>query len=60
MKCDDELTHTQAIARIKAARVNAGRPGYNEYGVPLHACNGFRHDEHHWAYLANKRKDASS
>ena len=22
----------------------------NEYGVPLHACNGYRHDEHYWAW----------
>ena len=29
--------------------MNLNRP--NEYGVPLHACNGYRHDEHRWAYL---------
>jgi hypothetical protein len=23
----------------------------NEYGVPLHACNGYRHDEHYWAHI---------
>ena len=23
----------------------------NEYGVPLHACNGYRHDEHWWVYI---------
>lgn len=23
----------------------------NEYGVPLHACNGHRHDEHYWAWI---------
>lgn len=23
----------------------------NEYGVPLHACNGYRHDEHYWAWV---------
>ena len=22
----------------------------NEYGIPLHACNGYRHDEHYWAW----------
>lgn len=26
----------------------------NEYGVPLHACNGYRHDEHYWAYIRHK------
>ena len=29
--------------------MNLNRP--NEYGVPLHACNGYRQDEHRWAYL---------
>lgn len=23
----------------------------NEYGVPYHACNGYRHDEHYWARI---------
>jgi len=23
----------------------------NEYGVPLHACNGYRCDEHYWAWI---------
>ena len=23
----------------------------NEYGVPLHACNGYRQDEHRWEWL---------
>ena len=26
----------------------------NEYDVPLHACNGHRHDEHYWAYVRHK------
>jgi hypothetical protein len=26
----------------------------NEYAVPLHACNGYRHDEHYWAYVRHK------
>lgn len=29
----------------------AGLQGYNEYGVPYHACNGQRHDEHYWAWI---------
>ena len=27
----------------------------NDYGVPLHACNGYRCDEHYWAWLGAKR-----
>jgi hypothetical protein len=27
----------------------------NEYGVPLHACNGYRCDEHYWARLTHLR-----
>jgi hypothetical protein len=22
----------------------------NEYGIPLHACNGYRHDDHWWVW----------
>jgi hypothetical protein len=29
--------------------------GINEYGVPLHACHGYRHDEHYWAWVRNRR-----
>lgn len=25
----------------------------NEYGVPLHACNGYRMDEHYWAWVGH-------
>ena len=28
----------------------------NEHGVPLHACNGYRMDEHYWARIAHRRK----
>jgi hypothetical protein len=28
----------------------------NEYGVPLHACNGVRKDEHYWALLRARRE----
>lgn len=28
----------------------------NEYGVPLHACNGYRMDEHYWVWLGHKRR----
>lgn len=28
----------------------------NEYGVPLHACSGFRHDEHYWERIRHRIK----
>lgn len=28
----------------------------NDYGVPLHACNGHRQDEHYWAWLRAQRE----
>lgn len=28
----------------------------NQYGVPLHACNGYRMDEHYWAWLGHLRR----
>lgn len=27
----------------------------NEYGIPLHACNGYIQDEHVWARLTHMR-----
>lgn len=35
--------------------IEAGCPGFNEWGVPLHACNGERHDEHYWTWLRHRR-----
>jgi len=26
----------------------------NEYGVPLHACYGYRHDAHYWAWVKHR------
>lgn len=40
-----------AIEQIKTTQANAGRPGFNEYGVPLHACDGHKHDGQYWAYV---------
>jgi hypothetical protein len=40
-------------------REHAGAPGHNEYGVPLHACNGYRQDEHYWAWLRARSLRAS-
>ncbi len=28
----------------------------NSYGVPLHACNGYKQDEHYWAYIGEKNR----
>ncbi len=33
--------------------ITAGQEGYNEYGLPLHACNGNIQDAHYWAYVRN-------
>lgn len=43
----DEIHYTLA---------HAGKPGHNEYGVPFHACNGYRHDEHYWAWVVRRGK----
>lgn len=40
-----------ALRVLPAARMNA----LNEYGVPLHACNGYRLDEHYWRWLEYRR-----
>jgi hypothetical protein len=29
----------------------------NTYGVPIHACNGVRQDEHYWAWLSTVTLD---
>jgi hypothetical protein len=41
---------------IKAIAARAGTPGFNDYGVPLHACYGYRHDAHYWAWIAARIK----
>lgn len=40
-----------SIARIKALQARQNKPGFNEYGIPLHACYGYRHDGHYWEYV---------
>jgi len=49
--CIEDETYEQTIARIKQTQENAGKAGFNEYGVPLHACSGYRHDEHYWVWI---------
>lgn len=41
---------------IKMKRANENKPGFNEYGTPLHACHGYRHDEHYWAMVHHENK----
>lgn len=45
---------------IRYCQQNAGAPGHNQYGVPLHACNGYRCDEHYWAWLRHCRLTRSA
>jgi hypothetical protein len=45
---------------VRYCQRNAGAPGHNQYGVPLHACNGYRCDEHYWAWLSHCRLTRSS
>lgn len=54
-------TVRRAIKALKAQKVTVPisggfiffYPPFNEYGVPLHACYGVRHDAHYWAWVAS-------
>lgn len=37
--------------KFPGVQMATGMPGHNEYGVPLHACNGYRHDAHYWEWI---------
>jgi len=37
--------------KFPGVRIEADEPGFNEYGVPLHACNGWIQDAHYWAWI---------
>jgi hypothetical protein len=45
-----------SIARIKAIAARANTAGFNEFGVPLHACSGHKQDAHVWAWIRSKIK----
>jgi hypothetical protein len=45
---------------VRYCQRNAGAPGHNQYGVPLHACDGYRCDEHYWAWLRHCRLTRSA
>ena len=53
------LTPTEVVARWRElgwGDASASQHGMvNEYGIPFHACNGVRQDEHYWAWLRAKR-----
>jgi hypothetical protein len=44
--------HEVSIARLKAIAARTGKPGFNEFGVPWHACAEYRHDAHFWSRIA--------
>ena len=46
---------TKAITKEGTQWSDIDMNGVNEYGVPLHACNGYRLDEHYWAWLGAVR-----
>ena len=48
--------HEAAIAEIKRNQANAGKPGFNAYGVPLDFCFGRKPDAHYWAWIANRNQ----
>lgn len=43
--------YIECIKWIKETQSNEGKAGFNEHGVPLHACNGYKQDAHYWAYI---------
>lgn len=49
--------YAETIKWIKENQANAGKAGFNEYGVPLHACNGYIQNEHYWAWIGARRPE---
>ena len=31
--------------------IQTGLKGFNEFGLPMHACNGHINDAHYWSYV---------
>lgn len=56
----DAIVTPEIMAEIRTIRDNAGKVGFNEYGVPLHACNGYRHDEHWWKWVKQMKQDKAT
>jgi hypothetical protein len=48
--------YEEHIKTIKENQRNVGKAGFNEYGVPLHACNGYIQNEHYWAWIKEKNR----
>lgn len=52
-----DLNSPEYLERVKRRKENnAGKPGFNEYGCPLHACNGYIQNEHYWAWIGEKNR----
>lgn len=50
--------YIECLNWVQENQRNAGKAGFNEYGCPLHACNGYIQDAHYWDYIGEKnRKD---
>lgn len=37
---------------IEETTLNANNAGFNQHGIPLHACNGYIQDEHYWQWVS--------
>ena len=48
--------YIECIKWIKENQANAGKSGFNEYGVPLHACNGHIQNAHYWAWIGERNR----
>lgn len=53
---DTDQPYEVIIAELKSMIERASTKGYNEYGVPLHACHGYCHNSHYWARIKNDNK----
>jgi hypothetical protein len=48
--------YAEKVKPMKERIDNAGKEGFNEYGVPLHACNGYIQNAHYWAWIGEKNR----
>jgi hypothetical protein len=48
--------YAEMVKLMKERPDNAGKKGFNEYGVPLHACNGYIQNAHYWAWIGEKNR----
>ena len=52
----EKTEYIELVKWIKENQSNAGKAGFNEYGCPLHACNGYIQNEHYWAWIGEKNR----